>query len=106
MDSEVYHKKMMEVVSSATGLKRKADEAHQAYITSRTKGDNAHIEYLSRIAMIKELENQIRNYYESEQTQKEDEVQKKIEDLSTNKLKKGKKLTFEEFKFLVDRGAI
>jgi uncharacterized coiled-coil DUF342 family protein len=105
-ESELYHKKMMEFVSSATELKRKADETHQAYIDTRTKGDNAHFEYLAKISMIKELENQIRSYYEAEQAQKEVEVQKKVEELATNKLKKGKKLTFEEFKLLVDKGAI
>ncbi len=105
-ESEVYHKKMMEFVDSATELKRKADEAHQSYINTRTKGDNAHFEYMAKMMMIRELENQIKSYYEAEQMQREVEVQKKVEDLAENKLKKGKKLTFDEFKLLVDKGAI
>jgi len=105
-ESEVYHKRMMEIVSSATELKKKADEAHHAYMNTRTQGDNAHLEYVAKLGMIKELEDQIRSYYEAEEALKEEEIRKKIEDLATNKLKKGKKLTFEEFKLLVDRGAV
>jgi phosphoserine phosphatase len=104
--SEEYHKRMMDVVNSATDLKRKADEAHQAYVNTKSKGDNAHFEYMAKIMMIRDLEGQIKNFYEAEQANKEAEVQKKVEELAENKLKKGKKLTFEEFKLLVDKGAI
>ncbi len=106
VQSEEYHKSMMEVVDSATDLKKRADEAHQAYVSAKTKGQTVHFEYMAKIMMIRDLEGQIKGYYEAEQANREAEVQRKVEDLAENKLKKGKKLTFDEFKLLVDKGAI
>ncbi len=106
VNSEEYHKNMMDVVGSATELKKKADEAHHSYLSTRTKGETVHFEYMAKIMMIRDLENQIKGYYEAEQVNREAEVQKKVEDLAENKLKKGKKLTFDEFKLLVDKGVI
>ena len=105
-ESEVYHKNMMDIVNSATELKKKADETHQAFIHARSQGDNAHFEYMAKVVMIKELETQIKSYYEAEQAAKEVQIQKKVEELAKTKLQKGKKLTFEEFKLLIDKGAL
>jgi len=105
-ESEGYHIKMMEFVKEASAIKEKADEAHKVYLENKAKADEIHHEYAANAVKMKELKQQIRNLEQLERSKKSEEVKKKTEETAAHKMKRGQKLSFEEFKALVEKGAI
>jgi uncharacterized coiled-coil DUF342 family protein len=101
-ESEVYHKKMIELVKTASQVKAEADGAHKSYIKIKEKADETHRRYLHNLSQIKEIKQKIEGLHRL----KQNEIIKSLEESAVNKLKKGKRLSFEEFKVLVERGAI
>jgi len=101
-ESEVYHGKMLEVVKQASDLKSKADEAHLSYSQVKQQADEAHLEY------IKAKESRQKIIVEDQMTRlrKQQEVRKKVEDTAEEKLKRGEKLSLDEFRALVEKGAV
>ena len=55
---------------------------------------------------IKEIKNGIREIKEKKEAEAKEKVMKSIEERAKEKLKKGEKLTWEEFKLLVEKGVI
>jgi len=101
-ESEVYHEKMIEVVKQASDLKSKADEAHLNYAQIRQQADEAHLEYIKA----KELRQKIIVEDQMVRLRKQQEVRKKVEDMAEGKLKRGEKLSLDEFRALVEKGAV
>jgi len=101
-ESEVYHEKMIEVVKQASDLKSKADEAHLGYAEIKRQADEAHLEY------IKAKESRQKMIMEDQMTRlkKQQQVRKKVEDIAEEKLKRGEKLSLDEFRALVEKGAV
>lgn len=101
-DSEIYHGKMIEVVKQASDLKSKADEAHLDYVQVKRKADEAHLEYVSA----KELKQKIITEDQMVRLKKQQEVKKKTENVAEEKLKKGERLSLDEFRALVEKGVV
>ena len=101
-ESEVYHEKMIEVVKQASDLKSKADEAHLSYSQIKQQADQVHLEYIKA----KELRQKIIVEDQMTRLRKQQEVRKKVEDTAEEKLKRGEKLSLDEFRALVEKGAV
>jgi uncharacterized coiled-coil DUF342 family protein len=101
-ESEVYHERMIEVVKQASELKSKADEAHLNYARVRQQADEAHQEYIKA----KELRQKIIMEDQATRLRKQQEVRRKVENMAEEKLKKGEKLSLDEFRALVEKGAV
>ncbi len=101
-ESEVYHEKMIEVVKQASDLKSKADEAHLNYAQIKQQADEAHLEYINA----KELRQKIVIEDQMTRLKKQQEVRKRVEDTAEEKLKRGEKLSLDEFRALVEKGAV
>jgi uncharacterized coiled-coil DUF342 family protein len=101
-ESELYHEKMLEAVKQASEIKSKADEIHREYVLLKKEADAAHIEYVkakeSRQRMV--MEDQMKRL------KKEQEVKHKIESAAEEKLKRGEKLSLDEFRTLVEKGLV
>jgi len=105
-ESEVYHKKMMEIVETASKVKGEADNAHKSYVDLKNKAADAHKEYIERLNRIRQIEYQTRTEEELERQKKIDEAKTKREETASEKLRKGQKISFEEFKLLVEQGKV
>jgi uncharacterized coiled-coil DUF342 family protein len=101
-ESETYHQRMMEIVGQASDLKESADRTHVAFIESRQKADVEHIEYV-RARSIRE---KIVFEAQAKRVKKEQELKQKVEVSAEDKLKRKEKLSLEEFRALVEKGAI
>lgn len=101
-ESEVYHERMIEVAKQASDLKSKADEAHLNYARVRQQADEAHQEYIKA----KELRQKIIMEDQATRLRKQQEVRRKVENIAEEKLKKGEKLSLDEFRTLVEKGAV
>jgi len=105
-ESEVYHKKMMEIVETASKVKGEADNAHKSYVDLKNRATDTHKEYMERLNRIQQIEYQTRAAEESARQKKIDEAKMKRDEIASQKLKKGQKLSFEEFRLLVEQGKV
>lgn len=101
-ESEAHHQHMMGIVKHASELKERADEIHAGFVDFRRKADAEHAEYLRA----KELRDKIITEAQVERLKKEREVRKKIEESAEEKLKRKEKLSLDEFRTLIEKGAI
>jgi len=107
--SQENHVGMLDSLKELDAVKAEADAAHQTFLDSKKKADESHHSYINFIIEIKELERQI---HQNEKNLKMDQVQRVLQARevtakeASEKLKKGDKLTFDEFKLLVERGMI
>ncbi len=105
-ESEVIHKKLVEVAASASAVKAEGDKAHAAFVEALKGADNAHKEYITNLVKIKELRQQIAASGQLTKLRKAQEVREKLEKSGTEKLEQGKRLSLEEFKALMEKGSI
>lgn len=101
-ESEVYHEKMLEAVKQASEVKAKADEAHSEYAKVRQQADEAHLEYVKA----KESRQRIVVEDQMNRFKKQQAVKEKIEVTAEEKLKRREKLSFDEFRALVEKGLV
>jgi phosphoserine phosphatase len=107
--SQENHVGMLESLKELDAVKAEADSAHQRFLESKKKADESHHGYINFIIEIKEMERQL---HQNERNLKMDQVQRVLQARdetakeASEKLKKGDKLTFDEFKLLVERGMI
>lgn len=105
-ESEVIHKRLVEVADSASGVKADADKAHVAFIEALKGADEAHKQYVMNLVRIRELRQQIAESGPLSRLRKAQEVREKLEKSGAEKLEQGKRLSLEEFKALMEKGAI
>ncbi len=100
--SEEYHQRMMQMVGQASELKENADKTHAAFVESRRKADAEHTEYVQ----VKETRDKVVIEAQADRVRKEREIKQRIEDAAEGKLKKGGKLSLDEFRALVEKGSV
>ena len=105
-ESEVIHKRLVEVAASASAAKAEADKTHAAFVEALKGADNAHKEYVINLVKIRELRQQIAQSGPMAKLRKAQEVREKLEKSGAEKLEHRKRLSLEEFKALMEKGAI
>jgi uncharacterized coiled-coil DUF342 family protein len=105
-ESEVIHKKLIDVAASASTAKDEADKAHAAFVEALRGADDAHREYVMNLVKIRELRQEIAQSGPLAKLRKGQEVREKLERSGAEKLGQGKRLSLEEFKALMEKGAI
>lgn len=108
-ESQECHERMLESLSKADPLTKEAGAAHQNFIEVKKKADDIHRTYSGLISRIREIELLIRQTDENvhrEQIRKALESREKVSKQAQQKLQTGEKLTFEEFKLLIERGEV
>ena len=104
--SQRFHEKMIGELEKAKALKTEADEMHRKFVESKERANTCHSKYVEILEQIKALRAATRQREEEERTKQQAELKRKIEDEALDKLKHGKKLSFEEFKILAEQGKI
>ncbi len=105
-ESEVYHNKMMNHVDGSNDFKTKADEAHNKFVETKETLRNIQKEYITILATVKSIRKKEIEEQKKEEETKKEEFKKNREEKASNKLKKGDKLSFDEFKILIEKGMI
>ncbi|MEM2902248.1 MAG: hypothetical protein QXO32_05905 [Candidatus Bathyarchaeia archaeon] len=105
-ESEKYHREMMSLVSDATNLKKMADEEHQRGVEVKAKLKKIQQRYFATLLEIKATRKRIKEIYRRTSLEKGEELERRIVEEASEKLKQGGKLTFEEFKVLLEKGRI
>jgi uncharacterized coiled-coil DUF342 family protein len=102
--SRQIHQTMNEKGVSIPKLKADAEEAHKKYIETRRQAQKAYQQCVPMIAQIGALFLQIKTEEEKKKTKRQTELIQKLEKKALEKMKRGEKLTWDEFKILVEKG--
>ncbi|MEM1775751.1 MAG: hypothetical protein QW079_02345, partial [Nitrososphaerota archaeon] len=87
-------------------LKSKADQWHQKYIEVKNILQQLEAKKILVSSQIIELQNILKKHREVEEAKKFMEIREKLKNEAKAKLISGKKLTFEEFKILLEDGEL
>lgn len=101
-----FHEQMLELLNKAQSLKPEADAAHQKHVEFRQKANEAHQKYLELLQQIDSLKQEIKKKDEEQQTKRQQELREEALKKAQEKMKRGEKLTWEEFKLLAEQGAV
>ena len=104
--SQKFHEKMIVNLEKIKTLRTEANETHNKYVEIREKAKICHLKCVDLLGQIKALQTTIRKKEEEEKTKQQADLKKKVENEAIDKLKRGKKLSFEEFKILAEQGKI
>ena len=108
-ESRQHHKNMIQSFKNADAKRKEADNAHNVFLQIKGQADDVHKEYVSFVKEIRNLNRTIIRAKYKAQDQERKAAQARIEEqveASVSKFKEGKKLSFDEFRALVDRGLI
>lgn len=104
--SQKFHEKMIGLIENIKVMQSEADEMHKKFVDSREKSNVLEASFDEIFSKIKSLRRSISEKEEETKAKKIAELQIKLEEEALEKLKQGKKLTFDEFKILAEKGKI
>ena len=100
------HEEMMSLVGKLRDVKMQADEAHKMYLQTRAEAEKVEQEVVNKILEKKKLQNEVFGNEDAERARKSKALVEKLTESGSAKLNQGKKLSFEEFKALMDQKKI
>ncbi|MCW4020332.1 MAG: hypothetical protein NWF14_03780 [Candidatus Bathyarchaeota archaeon] len=104
--SQGFHEKMIRKVNKIKELKTEADEMHAKYIELKEKAKVFHERSKEFSGQIKAIRNVVHQKEGEERARQQADLRQKLEEGALDKLKRGEKLTFDEFKLLAEQGKI
>jgi len=104
--SQKLHEEMLENLNKAHSLKVEADITHQKYVEIKQQAQNLHQKCVELLDKIKTIEKELQEVEEKKQVKRQHELLKELEEKALEKLKRGEKLTWEEFKILAEKRKI
>jgi len=102
--SQEFHEKMLEKIEEAKKLKMEADNIHQLFLQAREKAKPLQAEIANILGEIRRLKEEILAEEEKARKEREESLLENIERQAKEKLKRGEKLTWEEFKAIAEKG--
>jgi uncharacterized coiled-coil DUF342 family protein len=104
--SQELHTKMLAKIGEAKAAKGEADAIHKQFLEAKTKAKPKR-EQIERVkAEIGRLKGEIREEEQEEKKNNEDKLRLTLEQKAREKLKRGEKLSWQEFQLLSEKGLI
>jgi len=104
--SQKFHEQMIDLLTKAQNLKAGADTAHQKYVELRQKVNEIHRKHIELLHQINSLKQEIQKKDEEQQAKREQELREKAVEKAHEKVRRGEKLTWQEFKLLAEQGSL
>ena len=95
--SQEIHAKMLAKIEESRKTKLEADDAHKRFLEAREKTKPLRDEIATISCKIRRLESELREEHEKERRQSESLLRRTLENRAMEKLRRGEKLTWEEF---------
>ncbi|MCS7096368.1 MAG: hypothetical protein N3F10_04085 [Candidatus Bathyarchaeota archaeon] len=102
-ESQNIREKMMLILEESKQVKAEADSAHELYMKAKADLKNLQLEISRIIEDMKRVKAEITAEEKITRKKAEEELLKSVEKQALEKLKRGEKLTWEEFKLIADR---
>lgn len=104
--SQKIHARAVERIAQAKEVKTEADKFHGEFLEAMKQAKPLQEEISALSDKIRQLKGQIRVSQEEKRKQDEDMLRERLEKQALEKLKRGEKLTWEEFQILAAKGII
>lgn len=101
--SQGIHERMLEKIAEAKELKMEADDLHRLFLQTKERTKPLQEKKMEILDRIKRLKEEIREEEEREKKRIEEVLREKLEKRAREKLKRGEKLTWEEFQILAEK---
>jgi len=101
--SQGFHEKMTETLGEIQALRAEADDAHQKYVEIKQQAQALHQERVELLRQANSLKQKIREAEEEKQLKRQRELHKELVEKALEKLERGEKLSWEEFKVLTEQ---
>ncbi|MCK4848171.1 MAG: hypothetical protein KAT16_04030 [Candidatus Heimdallarchaeota archaeon] len=108
-ESRLYHKAMIQAFKNADIFRKQADELHAQFLEAKKQANLIHNEYLTHIREINKTRQSINKNKQKFRKKQDEERREKLKvkaDDAKKKFDEGRKLSFEEFRTLIDKGLI
>jgi uncharacterized coiled-coil DUF342 family protein len=102
--SQELHRKMLLRLEESKTVKAEADRLHQSYLQAKEKTRTIQQEITASLDQARQRRREILQEEQRRQQQAEEDLRYKIEKQATEKLKRGQKLSWEEFQVLSQKG--
>ncbi len=102
--SQETHAKMLAKVQEAKNAKTEADAFHKQFLDAKEKAKPIEDQIVSITREIRQLKGEIHDEEEQEKKQNENELRQTLEEKAREKLKRGEKLSWQEFQLLSEKG--
>ena len=102
--SRQFHQTLAEKGANIPQLKKEADEAHKKYVETRQQAQKLDQKCMLLVAQIRALLSKVKSEEAMKKTKRQTELMQELEKKALEKMKRGEKLTWDEFKVLTERG--
>jgi uncharacterized coiled-coil DUF342 family protein len=102
--SQECHQKMLEKIEESKKVKAEADSLHQTFVQTREKEKPIREEIANVLDQMRQFRGEMREEEAIEKKQSEEAIRSELEQQAREKLKRGEKLTWEEFQLLAEKG--
>lgn len=103
--SQEIHAKMLAKIEESKKTKMEADGAHRRFVEAREKTKPLRDEIATISCKIRQLETEVREEHEKERKQSESLLRRTLENRAMEKLRRGEKLSWEEFQLVAEKGS-
>lgn len=108
-ESRNFHKTMLENYNKANSIRKEADIIHNDIQKIKSEADAIHNEYVSKIKAKRKLSAKLAKMHKQERAKQKEKEQIIIKEKTVDALqrtKEGKKISFDDFRSLIDHGLI
>lgn len=102
--SQKLHEQRLETLNQIQKFKIDADNAHQKYVEIKQRANQMHQKYKEMLQKINDLKRKQRREEEAKQAKRQKQLLEETRKKALEKMKRGEKLTWEEFKLLAEQG--
>ena len=102
--SQELHSKMLSKVEDAKATRAEADAIHKQFLEVKEKARPVGEQIVNITAEIRRLKGEIREEEQEEKKHSEDELRQTLEQKAREKLRRGEKLSWQEFQLLSEKG--
>lgn len=108
-ESRFHHKTMIQAFKNADVMRKQADDLHAQFLEAKKQANSIHNEYLNYLREINRIRQDINKSKQKvrakQDAHRKEKLEEKTED-AKKKFEEGRKLSFEEFRTLIDKGLI
>ncbi len=108
-ESQIYHNLMNQNYHQINGLRKQANDHHKNFLNFKKQSDTFHRDFLSKVAEKSELKGELRESKQKIRAEIQERKQANLEENTKKayeKYEKGKNLSLDEFRLLVEKGMI
>jgi uncharacterized coiled-coil DUF342 family protein len=102
--SQECHEKMLEKIEESKKVTTEADGLHQMFLQTRGKAKPIQEEIANVLNQMRQVKGEMRDEEAEERKRSEEAIRTELEQHARDKLKRGEKLTWEEFQLLAEKG--